>query len=77
MVTDFQNSFTVKKPFNGLFSGTTWASWHQLIWILMKPEMIVWQWHQIDDILIICTSRQTDNHASASSLSFLQAGCSY
>ena len=28
------------------------------------------QWHQLDDMQIICTSLQTDNHASTSSLSF-------
>jgi len=37
--------------------------------------MMGWQWHQLDHIQIICTSLQTDNHASTSSLSFLQAGC--
>jgi len=32
--------------------------------------MIGWQWHQLDHMQIICTSLQTDNHASTSSLSF-------
>jgi len=41
-------------PFNGLFSRTTWVS----------------QWHQLGHMQIICTSLQTDNHASTSSLSF-------
>jgi len=36
----------------------------------MKQEMMGWQWHQLDDIQIICTSLQTDNHASTSSLNF-------
>ena len=35
-----------------------------------------WQWHQLDHTQIICTSLQTDNHASTSSLNLLQAGCS-
>jgi len=35
-----------------------------------------WQWHQLDHMQIICTSLQTDNHASTSSLDYLQAGCS-
>jgi len=35
-----------------------------------------WQWHQLDHMQIISTSLQTDNHASASSLNVLQAGCS-
>jgi len=29
-----------------------------------------WQWHQLDHMQIICISRQTDNHASTSSLNF-------
>jgi len=45
------------------------------IWILMKQQMMGWQWHQLDYMQIICTSLQTDNHPSISSLNFLQAGC--
>jgi len=33
-----------------------------------------WQWHQLGHVQV-CTSLQTDNHASTSLLSFLQAGC--
>ena len=33
-----------------------------------------WQWHQLGHMQV-CTSLQTDNHASAPPLSFLQAGC--
>jgi len=33
-----------------------------------------WQWHQLGHMQV-CTSLQADNHASASPLSFLQAGC--
>jgi len=29
-----------------------------------------WQWRQLDHMQIICTSLQTDNHASTSSLNF-------
>jgi len=36
----------------------------------MKQETMGWQWHQLDHIQIICTSLQTDNHASTSSLNF-------
>jgi len=36
----------------------------------MKQEMMGWQWHQLDHTQIICTSLQTDNHASTSSLNF-------
>jgi len=49
-------------PFNGLFSTTTW--------ILLKQEMIGWQWHQLDHMQIICTSLQIGNHISTSSLNF-------
>jgi len=37
--------------------------------------MMGWQWHQLDQVQIICTSLQTDKHASTPPLSFLQAGC--
>jgi len=33
-----------------------------------------WQWHQLGHMQV-CTSRQTDNNASTSLLSFLQTGC--
>jgi len=36
----------------------------------MKQEMMGWQWHQLDHMQIICTSLQTDNHASTSQLKF-------
>jgi len=29
-----------------------------------------WQWHQLDNIQVICISLQTDNHVSTLSLSF-------
>jgi len=45
-------------------------------WILLEQEMMGWQWHQLDHIQIICTSLETDNHASTSTLNFYrQAGC--
>jgi len=60
--------------FSGLFSGTAWLSWHQKgkpFWSLLEQEMMGWQWHQLDHMQIICTSLQTDNHASSTSpLSF-------
>ena len=44
------------------FSRTTWVSWHQKgkpFWILLKEEIMGWQWHQLDHMQIICTtSRQ-------------------
>jgi len=33
-----------------------------------------WQWHQLGHVQV-CTSLQTDNHASTPPLSFLQAVC--
>jgi len=33
-----------------------------------------WQWHQLD-CMQVCTSLQTDNHASTPPLSFLQTRC--
>jgi len=33
-----------------------------------------WQWHQLGHMQV-CTAFQTENHASTSPLSFLQAGC--
>jgi len=47
-------------------SRTTCVSWLQKdkpFWLLMKQEMIDWQWHQLDQMRIIY-SRLTDNHAS-------------
>jgi len=34
----------------------------------MKQEMMGWQWHQLDNMQIIFTSLQTDNHTGTSSL---------
>jgi len=62
--------------FNGLFSRTTWVSRHQKgkpFWILLKQEIMGWQWHQLDHMQMICTALQTDNHPS---LNFSRAGCS-
>jgi len=57
--------------FNGLFSRTTWVSRYQPpIWILMNQQMMGWRWRQLDHMQIICTSLQTDNHASTSLLKF-------
>jgi len=41
--------------------------------ILMKQEMIAWQWHQLNHMQIICTSHQTDNHTSTWSPSFYRS----
>jgi len=42
----------------------------------MKQEIVGCQWHQLDHVQIICISFKADDHASTSSLNFLQAGCS-
>jgi len=66
-----QNTHT--HTFNGLFSRTTWVSRHQKgkpFWILLKQEIMGWKWHQRDHMQIICTTLQTDNHASTPSLIF-------
>jgi len=60
-------------PFNSLFSRTTWVSRHQRgkpFWILLKQEMMGWQWHQLDHMKITCISLQTDNHTSTSPVRF-------
>jgi len=49
------------------FFRATWVSGHQKgkpYWILLKQEMMGWQWHQLDHMQIICTTLQTDNHTS-------------
>jgi len=46
-------------------------------WILLnftEARDSEWQWHQRGHMQV-CTSLQTDNHASTPPLSFLQAGC--
>jgi len=62
---------TLLHPFNGLFSRTTSVTRHHKgkpFWILLEQEVMGWQCHQLDHMQIICTSLQTDNHASTSSL---------
>ena len=64
-------------PFNGRFSGTTQVSRYQKRKTNLdfsEARDSEWQWHQLGHMQV-CTSHQTDNHASTSPLSFLQAGC--
>jgi len=55
-----QNCYTSKtqtQRLTAFFSRTTWVSWHQKgkpFWILLKQEMMGWQWHQLDHMQIIC-----------------------
>jgi len=62
-------------PFNGPFSGTTWVSRYQKgknNLDFTEARDIEWQWHQLGHMQV-CTSLQTDDHASTPPLSFLQA----
>jgi len=50
-------------PFNGFYPRTTWVRRQQKgqpFWILLEQEMMGWQWHQLDNMQIICTSLQTE-----------------
>ena len=72
-VLQHNNNYYYYIRFNGIFSRTTWLSWHQKgkqFWILLQQETTGWRWHQLDHMQIICTSLQTDNHSSTSQLSF-------
>ena len=64
-------------PFNGPFSRTTRVSRYQkgkTSLDFTEARDSEWQWHQLGHMQV-CTSLQTDNHASTPPLSFLQAGC--
>jgi len=73
------NTDTHTHTFNGLLSRTTRVSWYQkgkTSLDITEARDIEWQWHQLDHMQV-CTSLQTDNHASTPPLCFLQAGCPY
>ena len=64
-------------PFNGPLSGTTRVSRYQngkTSLDFTEARDSERQWHQLGHMQV-CTSLQTDNHASTPPLSFLQAGC--
>ena len=64
-------------PFNGPLSGTTRVSRYQkgkTNLDFTETRDSEWQWHQPGHMQA-CTSLQTDNQASTSPLSFLQARC--
>ena len=72
-----QGQPTETHPFNGPFSGTTQVSRYQkgkTNLDFTEARDSEWQWHQLDHMQV-CTSLQTNNHASTPPLSFLQAGC--
>jgi len=63
-------------PVNGSFSATIRVSRYKkgktnLDFTEARDSQ--WQWHQLSHMQV-CTSLQTDNHASTPSLCFLQAG---
>ena len=64
-------------PFNGPLSRTTRVSRYQkgkTNLDFTEARDSEWQWHQLGHMQV-CTSLQTDNHASTPPLCFLQAGC--
>ena len=59
-------------PFNGPFSGTTRMSQYQKVKTNLdftEARDSEWKWHQLGHMQV-CTSLQTDNHASTPPLSF-------
>ena len=67
-ITELVNTHTHTTRSTALFPGLPgWADF-------TKARDSEWQWHQLGHMQV-CTSIQTDNHASTPPLSFLQAGC--
>jgi len=67
----------VTHTFNGPFSGTTRVGQYQKDKTNLdftEARDSEWQCHQLGHMQV-CTSLQTDNHASTPPLGFLQAGC--
>jgi len=66
------HAHTHTHPFNGPFSGTTRVSQYQKGKTKLdftEARDSEWQWHQLGHMQV-CTSLQTDNHASTPLLSF-------
>ena len=64
--------FTTLQPFNGLFSRKTWVSRYQKSKANLDftgARDSEWLWHQLGRMQV-CTSLQTDNHASTPPLCF-------
>ena len=71
------SDYTHTHPFNGPFSRTTQVSRYKkgkTNLDFTEARDSEWQWHQLGHMQV-CTSLQTDDHASSTPLSFLQAGC--
>ena len=69
-----ERTHTHTHTFNGLLSRTTRVSRYQKGKTNLDLTEAIdseWQWHQLDHMQV-CTSLQTDNHASTPPLSFLQ-----
>jgi len=72
------HTHTHTHTFNGSLSRTTRVSRYQkgkTNLDFTEARDSEWQWHQLGHVQV-CTSLQTDNHASTTPLSFLQAECS-
>jgi len=61
-------------PFNSPLSRTTRYQKGKTNLDLTEARDSEWQWHQLGRMQV-CTSLQTDNHASTPPVSILQAGC--
>ena len=75
--TDNTNTHTHTDMFNGPLSETTRVSQYQkgkTNLDFTEARDSEWQWYQLGHMQV-CTSLQTDNHASTPPLSFLQARC--
>ena len=69
---NYKTLYTHTHPFNGPFSGTTQVSRYQkgkTNLDFTEARDSEWQWHQLGHMQV-CTSLQTDNHASTPPLSF-------
>ena len=72
-----KHTHTHTHPFNSPLFGTTRVSWYQkgkTNLDFTEARDSEWQWHQLGHMQV-CTSLQTDNHASTPPLIFLQARC--
>jgi len=70
---------TTPHPFNGPFSGTTWVSRYkkgETNLDFTEARDSEWRWHQLGHMQV-CTSLQTDNHASTSPLKFFTGRMSF
>ena len=77
LTTRHTHTHTPTHPFNGPLSGTTWVSRYQkgkTNLDFTEARDSEWLWHQLGHMQV-CTSLQTNNHASTPPLRFLQAGC--